>query len=248
MRPMLRLGVNVDHVATIRQARGTDYPDPVMAALEAERAGAAGITAHLREDRRHIQDHDIERLAAAVASKLNLEMAATPEMVEIARRVRPADCCLVPERREELTTEGGLSVDGNRERLTDIVDGLRDAGIQVSLFIDPEPREIEAAAEVGAPVIELHTGSYADATDDSARAREMQRITEGALLAEQAGLVVNAGHGLTVENVGPIAAIPQMVELNIGHSIVARALFLGMHGAVTEMLNACNAAREHRHG
>ena len=247
MNETLRLGVNVDHVATIRQARGTDYPDPVEAARIAERAGAGGITAHLREDRRHIHDRDIERLRTEVTTKLNLEMAATDEMVAIARRVRPEDCCLVPERREELTTEGGLRVAGNENRLRAIVGRLGDAGIRVSLFIDPDPAEIAASAAVGATVVELHTGTYAEAAQGDARDTETERLRRGATLAREAGLIVNAGHGLTVENVGPLAALPGIVELNIGHSIVARAVLIGMHEAVTEMLTACRQARQARH-
>lgn len=243
MNETLRLGVNVDHVATIRQARGTDYPDPVDAALLAESAGAGGITAHLREDRRHIHDRDIERLRAAVATKLNLEMAATDEMVQIARRVRPEDCCLVPERREELTTEGGLRVVGNEDRLRAVIAPLTDCGIRVSLFIEPDPREIAASAAVGATVVELHTGTYAGAQAGPMRETELARIRRGARLATDAGLIVNAGHGLTVDNVGPVAALPEVVEVNIGHSIVARALLAGMRAAVTEMLEACRRAR-----
>jgi pyridoxine 5-phosphate synthase len=246
MNGPLRLGVNIDHVATIRQARGTEYPDPVEAALIAERAGAGGITAHLREDRRHIQDRDVERLRDAVTTKLNLEMAAADEMIAIACRLNPDDCCLVPERREELTTEGGLRVAGNEKPLRDVVMRLSDAGIRVSLFIDPNPAEIAASAAVGATVVELHTGTYAEAVargTEEARNAELDRLRRGAVLARRAGLVVNAGHGLTVGNVAPVAALPEMVELNIGHSIVARAVLVGIAEAVREMLAACRSAR-----
>jgi len=243
MSRAIRLGVNVDHVATIRQARRTRYPDPVEAALAAERGGAGGITAHLREDRRHIQDDDIRRLREAVATKLNLEMAATDAIVPFAVEMAPHDVCLVPERREEITTEGGLSVHGNEMRLGDVVGRLAAAGITVSLFIDPEPAEIDAAARIGAPVVELHTGAYAEATNAAASNLELERIRAAATHAAGAGLVVNAGHGLTLANVEPIASIPEIVELNIGHSIVARAIFVGMEEATREMLAACARAR-----
>jgi pyridoxine 5-phosphate synthase len=247
MNDPLRLGVNVDHVATIRQARGTDYPDPVEAALIAERAGAGGITAHLREDRRHIQDHDIERLREAVTTKLNLEMAAADEMVAIACRLKPEDCCLVPERREELTTEGGLRIAGNEDHLREVVMRLSDAGIRVSLFIDPDPGEITASAAVGATVVELHTGTYAEACGGAGAGpdadAELERLRAGAVLARSAGLIVNAGHGLTTGNVAPVAALPEVVELNIGHSVVGRAVLVGMAEAVREMLAACRSAR-----
>ena len=232
---MILLGVNIDHVATVRQARGTAYPDIVEAALAAERGGADGITVHLREDRRHIQDRDVERLLPVVRTKVNLEMAVTADMVAIGCRLRPADVCLVPERRQELTTEGGLEVAGNRQAVGEAVARLRDAGIQVSLFIDAEPAQIDAARQVGAPVIEIHTGRYADALDGAAAERELARIRAGARQAIDLGLIVNAGHGLTVGNVGPIASIPAMHELNIGHSIVARAILVGMESAVREM-------------
>ena len=239
---MIHLGVNIDHVATVRQARGTPYPDVVAAALAAERGGADGITVHLREDRRHIQDRDVERLLPAVRTKVNLEMAVTPEMVAIACRLRPADVCLVPERRQELTTEGGLDAAGNAAAVGEAVRRLTDAGIRVSLFIDPAPAQIETAHRLAAPVIEIHTGGYADAGDAAARAAELERVRAGAALATSFGLVVNAGHGLTVENVGAIAAIPAMHELNIGHSLVARALFVGLETAVREMKAAMVAA------
>ncbi|MGD9763164.1 MAG: pyridoxine 5'-phosphate synthase [Candidatus Binatia bacterium] len=240
---MVRLGVNVDHVATIRQARRTAYPDVVEAARAAERGGADGITVHLREDRRHIQDTDVERLRETLHTPLNLEMAVTPEMTEIACRVRPAECCLVPERREELTTEGGLDVLGHRAAVAAAVQRLRTAGIRVSAFIDADPAQIDAAAECGAEAIEIHTGGYADAGDRGARDAELERMRRAAAHGRTAGLIVNAGHGLTVANVGPIAALPEVYALNIGHSIVARAIFLGMEAAVHEMKAAIQAAR-----
>lgn len=232
---MVKLGVNIDHVATLRQARRTPYPDIVEAALAAERGGAEGITAHLREDRRHIQDEDIDRLRAAVASKLNLEIAATEEMVAKALQVRPHDVCLVPEKRQELTTEGGLDVAGQAEALAPIVSRLRDGGIRVSMFIDPDEKQIEASRRLKAEVIEIHTGTYADAVDSSGRIRELERIMKAAQVAHGYGLIVNAGHGLTLENVEPIAGIPMMHELNIGHSLIADALFVGLEEAVRRM-------------
>jgi pyridoxine 5-phosphate synthase len=235
---MVRLGVNIDHVATIRQARGTPYPDIVEAARAAERGGADGITLHLREDRRHIQDADVVAVLAAVSTKVNLEMAVTDEMVRLACGWRPPDACLVPERRQELTTEGGLDVAGNEQTVTAAVRRLGAAGVRVSLFIDPDAAQIDAAARSGAAAIEIHTGAYAAAADSA----ELSRIRAAAARAHAAGLVVNAGHGLTVDNVGPIAAIPTMHELNIGHSIVARALFIGMEAATREMKVAINAA------
>jgi len=230
----VRLGVNIDHVATIRQARGTAYPDIVEAARAAERGGADGITVHLREDRRHIQDADVVALLAAVATKVNLEMAVTEEMVGLACAWRPPDACLVPERRQELTTEGGLDVAGNEAGVSAAVRRLHDAGVRVSLFIDPEAAQIDAAARSGAAAIEIHTGRYAAASDPA----ELARIRTAAARAQAAGLIVNAGHGLTVANVGAIAAIPAMHELNIGHSIVARALLIGMEAATREMKRA----------
>ncbi len=240
----IRLGVNVDHVATVRQARGVDYPDPVEAGLAAERGGATGITVHLREDRRHIQDHDVRRLLTRVASKVNLEMAATPAMVAFAREVGPADVCIVPEKREELTTEGGLAVAGREDLLLPLIAVLREAGILVSLFVEPDLREIEASAAVGAQVVEIHTGSWANAGDEAAAARELDAIRRASAHAVACGLRVNAGHGLTLANVGPIAAIPEMEELNIGHSIVGRAIFLGMEEASREMLEAMRRGRQ----
>jgi len=239
------LGVNIDHVATLRQARRTPYPSVVEAAEAAERGGADGITVHLREDRRHIQDADVEQLRAQLRTKLNLEMAAIAEMVEIARRVGPQDVCLVPERRQELTTEGGLDAAGQIEALTGVVAPLRQAGIRVSLFIDPEERQIEAARQLHADAIEIHTGTYADAASPEARNAELKRIRAAAERAHAAGLIVNAGHGLTLENVTPIATLPQIHELNIGHSIIARAVFVGLESAVREM-KACMLAAHGR--
>ena len=238
----IHLGVNVDHVATLRQARGTDYPDPVQAALLAERAGADSITLHLREDRRHIQEHDLLRLKAAMQTHMNLEMAVTDEMVAIANKICPCDCCLVPEKREELTTEGGLDVAGQLEKVGAACDELAKKGIRVSLFIDPDLAQLDAAKKAGAPVVELHTGSYADAKD-SAQEAELQRVISAAAYGAELGLIVNAGHGLHYENVASIAAIPEIVELNIGHAIVARAVFDGFGFAVSEMKRLMNAAR-----
>ena len=235
MKEPILLGVNIDHVATIRQARGTRYPEPVHAALLCEQAGADSITLHLREDRRHIQDRDVNLLRQVLQTRMNLEMAATEEMIAIATRVRPDDCCLVPERREELTTEGGLDVAGNLSAIRDACARLGEAGVRVSLFIDADPRQLEAAAEAGAPVVEIHTGHYADAQSTQARAEELQRIEQAVALGRSLGLQVNAGHGLDYHNVQAIAAIPGVRELNIGHAIVARALFSGLAAAVGEM-------------
>jgi pyridoxine 5-phosphate synthase len=237
------LGVNVDHVATVRQARRAAYPDPVEAARLAERGGADGITAHLREDRRHINDHDVERLRATVATKLNLEMAATAEMCAKALELRPQDVCLVPERRAELTTEGGLEVSSQKEALRDVVQMLRAARIRVSLFIDPDPRQIDAASETGADVVELHTGTYANVRDPYRLQAELARLQAGARHAFDCGLTVNGGHGLRLDNVKPIAAIPEIQELNIGHSIVSRAFLIGMEAAVREMRASLDQAR-----
>ncbi len=242
--PSFRLGVNVDHVATVREARGTSYPDPVEAAIAAERGGAEGITVHLREDRRHIQEHDVIALSERISSKLNLEMALSDEIIAFACKLCPPDVCVVPEKREELTTEGGLSVAGREGVVADAVARLAGSGIRVSLFIEPEQREIEAAAAVGAPVVELHTGAYADAADEDSRNRCLEAIVEGARIASDLGLMVNGGHGLTTDNVEPVAAIPEIVELNIGHSIVARALMVGMERATREILEACLRARK----
>lgn len=241
-RSLIELGVNIDHVATLRQARRTVYPDPVQAALEAERAGAENITLHLREDRRHIQDHDVERLRPLLQTRMNLEIALTPPMLQFALRIQPADCCLVPERREELTTEGGLDVSGQRARLREAIEQLQSASIRVALFVDPDPRQIEACAEVGAPVVELHTGTYCDAHGAKAQS-ELARLIEAAALADSLGIAVHAGHGLTLDNVAAVAAIPAITELNIGHSIISRAVFVGLPAAVKEMKQAMLAAR-----
>jgi len=231
---MIRLGVNVDHVATLRQARRAELPDPVAAALLAEAAGADGITVHLREDRRHIQERDVERLRAQSQTKVNLEMAVTPAMVAYAERIRPDDACFVPEKREELTTEGGLDAVMNRTRIKDAVARLQDRGVHVSLFIDPIQAQIESAKEVGAYAVEIHTGTYCNG---SAAARESARqsIVRAAALARSLGLEVHGGHGLDYENVLPIANIAEIVELNIGHSIIARAIMVGISQAVSEM-------------
>lgn len=230
MTSAIRLGVNIDHVATIRNARGGTYPDPVAAALLAIQAGADGITAHLREDRRHIRDKDLERLRAEIAAPLNMEMAATEEMVGIALDLRPHACCLVPERRAELTTEGGLNVAGQLETLTPKVQKLSQAGIRVSLFIDPSPAQIEAAAKTGAQVVELHTGAYAEG-----KVGELERLRAAATQAAALGLEVHAGHGLTFENVGPIAGLPELRELNIGHFLIGQAIFDGLAAVVQNM-------------
>ena len=238
----IALGVNIDHVATLRQARRARYPDPVYAALLAEEAGADSITLHLREDRRHIQDRDVTALREAMQTRMNLEMAVTGEMVRIAQKVLPQDCCLVPESRQEITTEGGLDVAAQAARVTQAVLALGGSGIRVSLFIDPDPAQIEAAQRAGAPVIELHTGAYADAAG-AARAREFERLRSAAKFAASLGLIVNAGHGLNYHNVEPIAAIPEIIELNIGHAIVARAVFDGLPKAVRDMKELMRAAR-----
>ena len=236
----IRLGVNVDHVATLRQARRTPYPDPVAAALVAEAAGADSITVHLREDRRHIQERDVVVLVERLRTRLNLELAVTDDMIEFAIRTRPADCCLVPERREELTTEGGLDVAGAQARIAAACELLSDAGIRVALFVDPERAQLDAARAVGAPVVELHTGSYADAADPAV---QLARLKDAARHASEIGLEVHAGHGLTNENVGPVAAIPEIIELNIGHAIVADAVFIGLAAAVTRMQRAIVVGR-----
>ena len=242
-RESILLGVNIDHVATLRQARGTRYPDPIQAAIESEQAGADSITLHLREDRRHIQDRDVHMLKEILQTKMNLEMAVTEEMLSIAEGIKPADCCLVPERREELTTEGGLDVAGQQQRIADACKRLADAGVRVSLFIDAEPAQIEAAISCGAPVIEIHTGHYADAETDEKREAELARIREGVRLAHEAGLQVNAGHGLHYHNTREIAEIPAVRELNIGHAIIARAVFSGLQNAVAEMKRIMVEAR-----
>jgi pyridoxine 5-phosphate synthase len=238
----IALGLNIDHVATLRQARRGRYPDPLLAALLAEESGADSITLHLREDRRHIQDRDVSALRAALQTRMNLEMAVTEEMIRIALGIAPQDCCLVPESREEITTEGGLDVRGHSARTAEAVTALGAAGIRVSLFIDPDTAQIEAARRSGAPVIELHTGAYAEALG-AARAREFERLRAAAKLAASLGLTVNAGHGLNYHNVAPIAAIPEIVELNIGHSIIARAIVDGLAKAVRDMKELMRGAR-----
>ncbi len=243
MNKSILLGVNVDHVATVRQARGSAYPCPVHAALAAELAGADGITMHLREDRRHIQDQDVRLFSQLTQSKLNLEMAATAEMQLIALELKPADICLVPEKRQELTTEGGLDAYGQQNQLTEYCAMLADAGSRVSLFIDPDLTQIEAAVRIGAPVIELHTGTYASAANEMARDAELVRLELAAQQAAERGLIVNAGHGLTTHNVKAIAAIPQMNELNIGHALMATALFEGLPASVREMKRLMLEAR-----
>ncbi len=232
---MTSLGVNIDHVATVREARKTNEPDPVWAASLAELGGADGITLHLREDRRHIQERDLELLRQTVTVKLNLELACADEVLEIACRARPQQATLVPERREEVTTEGGLDVAGKRDRVSAAVKRLRDAGIVVSLFLDPDPRQLDAAAELDVEAVELHTGAYAHATAKFAGDEELRVLREAGARVRQAGLVLHAGHGLTYRNVKPVAAIPEMCELNIGHSIVARAIMVGLEQAVRDM-------------
>jgi len=232
---MIKLGVNIDHVATLRQARGTPYPSPVQAALMAESAGADSITLHLREDRRHIQDEDVRMLRRLLATRMNLEMAVTEEMIEIALAVRPQDVCLVPERRQELTTEGGLDVVAQFDRVAEACRRLAAAGIRVSLFIDAETAQLEAARRAGAPVVEIHTGRYAEARTDADAAAELERIRQAVRAGLDLGLQVNAGHGLNYHNVQAIAGIPGVAELNIGHAIVAQALFIGWERAVAEM-------------
>ena len=239
----LLLGVNIDHISTLRQARGTRYPEPVQAAIEAEQAGADGITLHLREDRRHIQDRDVELIKDVLQTRMNLEMAVTSEMIAVAERIKPEFCCLVPERREELTTEGGLDVIGQSARIKSACERLGAAGVMVSLFIDTDPQQIKAAAKCEAPYIEIHTGHYADLTNPNEQAAELQRIIDGVNLATELGLKVNAGHGLNYHNVQSIARIPQLIELNIGHAIIARALFSGLHDAVSDMRRLMLEAR-----
>lgn len=240
MRPAIRLGVNIDHVATVRNARGGQHPDPVAAALLAVQSGADGITAHLREDRRHIRDTDLERLRAEIDAPLNMEMAATDEMIAIARTLRPHACCLVPERREELTTEGGLDVAGQSSTMAPKVHALKAAGIRVSLFIDPEPAQIAAAAATGAQVVELHTGAYAQG-----KAGELERLQRAATQAASLGLEVHAGHGLTYENVEPVATIAEIRELNIGHFLIGQAIFDGLPTVIQTMRSRINNATGH---
>ena len=234
MSRLLRLGVNIDHVATIRNARGGDHPDPLRAVEVVEAAGGDGITVHLREDRRHIRDHDLSALMAAVSLPVNLEMAATEDMVEIALRHRPHAACIVPERREERTTEGGLDAAGQHNHLAPLITRLNDAGIRVSLFIEPSPRQIEAAMRLRAPVVELHTGRYAH-SEGAERIAELARIADAAALCVKNGIEPHAGHGLTFDNVQPIAAIPQLAELNIGHFLVGEAIFIGLDASIRRM-------------
>lgn len=238
----LELGINIDHVATVRNARGTSYPDPIMAARIAEEAGADLITLHLREDRRHIKDADLFTLRPLIRTRMNLECAITPEMLGIAAQVKPQDVCLVPEKRTEITTEGGLDVLTHRDQVRSAIKQLQAVGIRASLFIDPDPRQIDVAKEVGASVIELHTGAYADAQEDR-QSFELQRIAEAAVYAKTLGFRVNAGHGLNELNVQPIAKIPEISELNIGHAIVAEAIFKGLPNAIRDMRRLMNEAR-----
>lgn len=231
---MPRLHVNIDHVATVRQARRETFPDPVLYALECERAGADGITCHLRKDRRHIQDEDVRRLRDSITTLLNLETSLDPEIVEFAVATKPDEICLVPENRKEVTTEGGLDVVGERERLAAVIPRFVAAGSQVSLFVDPDEKQLQASADLGAHFVELHTGAYANARGE-ARDKELKRLVDGAQFAHEAGLRVNAGHGLDLENVGPILTLPHLEELNIGFALVAHSLFVGVHEAVRQM-------------
>jgi pyridoxine 5-phosphate synthase len=240
----LHLGVNIDHIATLRQARGTTYPDPIHAAAVAEHAGASGITIHLREDRRHIQDRDVYTLAKTIQTRMNFEMAVTEEMIKIASEIKPPFVCLVPEKREELTTEGGLDVVGQFDKVKDAVSRLAAVGSKVSLFIDASPEQIKAAAETGAPYIEIHTGHYAETDDETEQFAELKRIQDGVKYAVEQGLIVNAGHGLHYHNVKPIAAIKDIYELNIGHAIIARAAIDGLDKAVRDMKTLMNEARQ----
>lgn len=239
----LLLGVNIDHIATLRNARGTQYPDPVQAAFIAEQAGADGITVHLREDRRHITDRDVRLLRQTIQTRMNLEMAVTDEMLDIAVELKPHFCCLVPEKREEVTTEGGLDVAGQLDKMSVAVERLAQAGILVSLFIDPDHRQIDAAVAVGAPYIEIHTGAYAEAQGELVVQAELHRIAIAAAYAAEKGLKVNAGHGLTYHNVQPIAALPEMHELNIGHAIIGQAVMCGLPTAVADMKVLMREAR-----
>ena len=244
MKQPVLLGVNIDHIATLRNARGTSYPEPVTAAAIAEQSGADGITIHLREDRRHIVDRDVFLLKETLETRMNLEMAVTDEMLSIAEKVKPAYVCLVPEKREELTTEGGLDVVANEAAISNACERLAQAGIQVSLFIDADTSQIDAAKRCGAPLIELHTGGYADAESEQEQAAELQRIQQAAAYAHNKGVQVNAGHGLHYHNVQPIAKIPEIIELNIGHAIIGRAVFSGLQQAVTEMKRLIVEARQ----
>lgn len=243
MKDAIRLGVNIDHVATVREARKTTYPDPVHAAILAEQAGADGITVHLREDRRHIQPRDVTVLKETIQIPLNFEMAAIPEMVEFALKIMPDYCCIVPERREEVTTEGGLNVTGNRENIKKICGTLMNKGIEVSLFIGPDEQQIKAAKEVGATIIELHTGHYADAKTKAEQMAALKALQTAAKIAHEMGLQVNAGHGLHYQNVMPVAAIPEVVELNIGHALIGHAIMVGMTEAVKQMKALMEKAR-----
>ena len=244
MKTQILLGVNIDHVATLRQARHTRYPDPLEAVYAAENGGADGITVHLREDRRHIQERDVELIQAILLTRLNLEMAATDEMVAFAKKILPRYCCLVPEKRQELTTEGGLDVLADEARIHAACVELAEAGIEVSLFIDADLKQIEAAKRCEAPIIEIHTGQYAEASTSQERQKELNRISEAARFAKEAGLIVNGGHGLNYQNVQAIAQIPEMHELNIGHGIVARSIFVGFENAVREMKRLMMEARQ----
>lgn len=248
MTSSLRLGVNIDHVATVRNARGGTHPSPVSAALLAQKAGADGITIHLREDRRHIKDQDAIDIKNAIDIPLNFEMAATEDMVDFALTLKPNACCIVPEKREEVTTEGGLAVAGNEERLAPLFTKIKDAGIRLSLFIEASEREIRAAAALGADIIELHTGTYCHAMDVEARQKEVAKIAKGAKLAHELGMEVHAGHGLDYETVGPIAAIDEMVELNIGHFLMGAALFTGLEDAIHAMQSQMAKARQSEQG
>jgi len=240
---LILLGVNIDHVATLRQARLTRYPDPVEAVYAAENGGADGITIHLREDRRHIQERDVELIKAIMLTRMNLEMAVTDAMVSFAEKIKPEHCCLVPEKRQELTTEGGLDVISQEAKVHEVTKRLKGMGTEVSLFIDPDIRQIEAAVRCEAPVIEIHTGTYADAKTHAEQEKELQRIIKATQFAHQAGLIVNAGHGLNYQNVQAITRIPEINELNIGHGIIARAIFMGLEGAVREMKRLMIEAR-----
>ncbi|MBA2651989.1 MAG: pyridoxine 5'-phosphate synthase [Tatlockia sp.] len=245
MSKEILLGVNIDHIATVRQARGTRYPDPVQAAIDAEEAGADGITLHMREDLRHIQARDVRLIKAVLQTRMNLELAITEAMLDFAEEIKPEHACLVPEKREELTTEGGLDVTGHYEAVAHAVKRLQALGSEVSLFIDPDRKQIEATVEVGAPVIEIHTGCYADATNVKAQEHELKRIKDAAEYAASLNLIVNAGHGLNYHNVKPIAAIKEINELNIGHAIIARALFCGLKEAVRDMRHLMLEARHY---
>lgn len=245
MNKNILLGVNIDHIATLRQARGTRYPDPVQAAIDAEEAGADGITLHMREDLRHIQPRDVHLIKEVLQTRMNLELAVTDAMLDFAEEIKPEHACLVPENRMEITTEGGLNVIGNFDAVERAVKRLQGIGSEVSLFIDPDVKQIDAAVATGAPVIEIHTGCYADATNEATQARELQRIKVAAAHAAKKGLIVNAGHGLNYHNVQPVAAIGELHELNIGHAIIARALFCGLKQAVIHMRQLMLEARNY---